>query len=421
MEQTTDLISQYKDLFIAKQTSAAKTNSVLSGIHEAGLNEFTRLGFPDKKNEKYKYANLAPVFDAALKKQDSGSEKLISPVLKNAYTIILENGKFLSSDIKDKVIVSSISQAAEQNHELVLQHLSKYSANEDGLVALNTMFFNDGLFLHIPKSVTLKKPVQIINTHFNTLSQTRNLMIVDENCQADIYFFDLSENNENSLSHSVTEIVVGAESRINISRIQKFEEAHQAVTHTFINQHQHSVVKTLQVSLDGLLIRNNLNVELKGQGCEHKHQNLFIADKSHNTDNYTFINHAVPNCSSDQLIKGILKDKATGVFNGKILVSKDAQKTYAYQKNNNLILDPEAKMNTRPQLEIYADDVKCSHGATVGQLNTEALFYMRARGIGEKAARLLLIQGFANEIIESIVNEECREIVRDWVMKKLEF
>jgi Fe-S cluster assembly protein SufD len=220
-------------------------------------------------------------------------------------------------------------------------------------------------------------------------------------------------------TNSLTEIYAGRNARIDFSRMQNENSFSSQIAHTFIHQEENSVVTSNTISLHGGLIRNNFFVRLDGYGCESNLYGLFLGDDNQHIANFTLVNHAMPHCTSSQLFKGILDDKATGAFNGKIFVSKDAQKTQAYQKNNNLLLSPDARMNTKPHLEIYADDVKCSHGATIGRLDYDALFYLRSRGIGEKEARQLLMYAFADEIISKIQIGLLRDRISELVDKRL--
>lgn len=417
METEKEIIELYKSKFLSEKKG---TIAVIDKLREDALNDLLRLGFPDKKSEKYKYSFLLPLFENPPVNSTVRypSQKINIPLL-DAYNILLNNGSFNSTNINPYFKAGSIKVAIIEGESIIIEHLFKYAVNEDGFIALNTMFFDDGFWIHIPPKMVLDKPIQLINSNPSGATQRRNLIVIDKDVEVEINLFDFSANDENTFNQNVTEIIVGQGARLSLTMVQNFGNQHHQISHVFIHQLRQSSVNTNIVSLAGPLIRNNIYVILNEQGAEHKHNNLFIADQNSHVDNYTFINHAKPFCNSNQLIKGILKDKATGAFNGKILVSRDAQKTVAFQKNNNLLLDSQAVMNTRPQLEIYADDVKCSHGATVGQLDNEALFYMRSRGIGEQTARALLIRGFANEILESISNEPCKEILMNWVMSKL--
>ena len=265
--------------------------------------------------------------------------------------------------------------------------------DQEGLVALNSAFSLDGIFVYVPKNVVVKKPIQIINISLSEndlLIQHRNLFVLEENSEAQVIVCDHSLSPKRFLTNQVLEVYNGANSRFDFTRLQNEHLGTAQITHTYLQQERNSYVSYKNITLHGGVIRNNLNVRLNDEGCENNSLGLYFLDQGQHIDNYTLIDHAKPNSISNQLYKGILDDYSTGAFNGKILVRPDAQKTLAYQANNNILLTDDAKMNSKPQLEIYADDVKCSHGATVGQLDENALFYLRSRGINYNEARLML-------------------------------
>jgi Fe-S cluster assembly protein SufD len=295
-------------------------------------------------------------------------------------------------------------------------------SSEDGLVALNTLFAQDGVFIHIPKNTVLGKPLQIINISYsfkNLRIFRRNLIVADENSQARIIICDHTLCKRSYLTNSLTELYVNENSFIDYSKIQNENNLSTQISNTFINQKQNSNVTTNTISLHGGLIRNNVFVSMNGEGSENNLYGLYLCDQQQHVANFTNVRHEKPHCKSNQLFKGILDDKATASFNGKIYVSPDAQKTEAFQRNNNILLSDDAKIYTKPHLEIYADDVKCSHGATVGQLDNEALFYIKTRGISEKEAKYLLMYAFANEIISKISVPYLKERIIDLVDKRL--
>jgi Fe-S cluster assembly protein SufD len=289
-------------------------------------------------------------------------------------------------------------------------------------VALNTLFAQDGVFVYIPRKTVLDKPLQIINlSHsFNNLRITRrNLIIADDHASAGIVVCDHTLCNRSYLANSLTEVFVGENTALAYDRLQNENSLSTQINHLFVHQLGGSRFSSNSISLHGGLIRNNFYVGQHGEHCETNLNGLFLCDDNQHVANYVLVDHASPHGVSNQLFKGILDGNATGAFNGKIMVRKDAQKIQAYQKNNNLLLSSAARMNTKPHLEIYADDVKCSHGATVGQLDSEAMFYLRSRGIGEKEARHLLMYAFANEIVSRISIPVLKERIIDLVDKRL--
>jgi len=268
----------------------------------------------------------------------------------------------------------------------------------------------------------LKKPVQVVNlvdSEEDTFNQHRNLIIVEENAEFTLIICDHTLSPRKFLTNAVSEIYVGENSHFNIIRVQNEHNNACKITHTFIHQERNSQASSNNITLHGGLVRNSTYHFLGGEGAECNSFGLFLADKWQHVDNFVNVDHAFPNCTSNQLFKGVLDEMSTGAFNGRIYVAPDAQGTLAYQKNNNILLTDDAKMDTKPQLEIYADDVKCSHGATIGQLDDNALFYMQSRGIDKRQARLMLMFGFAHEVIQNIQVEALRERMDNLVMQRL--
>jgi Fe-S cluster assembly protein SufD len=310
----------------------------------------------------------------------------------------------------------------EQYPDLVNAHLGKQALVSDSYIALNTAFSRDGFFLYAPKGATMDKPIQIINVLLSDeelMIQQRNLYILEPGSNVSIVVCDHSLSAQKFLSNSVTEIEVGENAFLDYSNIQNEHNDSVQLTHTYIHQQANSTVRSMVISLHGGVIRNNLNIKLDGEGCDTHAYGLLLTDTKQHVDNFVFIDHAKPHCTSNQMYKGVLDDESTGAFTGRILVSRDAQKTLAYQKNSSLLLTNDARMNAKPQLEIYADDVKCSHGATIGQLDDEALFYLRSRGIGVDEARLMLMNAFALEILNEIKIEPLKLRMNELIEKRL--
>jgi Fe-S cluster assembly protein SufD len=316
-----------------------------------------------------------------------------------------------------------MAEAARQYPDLLKKHYSRYADyKKDGLVALNTAFAQDGTFVFIPKGAGYDRAVQVVNILLSPedlFVQHRNLIIVEDQAMARVVVCDHSLSAHHFLTNTVTEIYVGENARLDYLKLQNEHNNSSQLSSSFVHQEKNSQAIFNTVTLHGGLIRNNINIRLNGEGAENKTLGLFLADRKQHVDSYTFVDHAVPNCTSNQNFKGILDEQATGAFTGRILVRPQAQKTRAYQANNNIMLTNEARMNTKPQLEIYADDVKCSHGATVGQLDENALFYMQTRGISKKDARLLLMSAFGSEILKEVQVEPLRERLADLVDKRL--
>ena len=377
-------------------------------------------GFPDKKNEKYKYTFLTPLFEKPFAETSARVHSDISlslPFLSNGPAVFLVNGAFFSSR-QLPFPCESIRTASSHHPDVLHRHLGKYT-DDDAFVLMNASFFREGLFLHIPPSTRLQQPVMIHSHYAAERTETRHLIVVEDNSEVTFCFFENSANDVSSLSHGVAEMYVGKNSRVHLIKVQQHNENHRNIFHTYIHQEEGSQMDSFFVSLQGGLIRNNFQLTMAGPHAEHRHYGLLVAAANHVADHYTFVKHETPACFSNQLIKEIIKDNATGIFYGKIYVCPHAQKTEAYQRNDNLLLDSGAVVNARPQLEIYADDVKCSHGDTVGYFADESLFYLRSRGIPEAEAIRLLVQGYASEIINQIQPEECRNWLEEQILLTL--
>jgi Fe-S cluster assembly protein SufD len=318
--------------------------------------------------------------------------------------------------------MGSLKAASEQYPELVNAHLGKQAPVGDSYIALNTAFSRDGFFLYAPKGATMDKPIQIINVFLSDeelMVQQRNLIILEPGSDVKIVVCDHTLSPQKFLSNSVTEVEVGENAFFDYFNVQNEHNEAVHVSHTYIHQQANSNARSMVITLHGGIIRNNLKINLDGQGADAHAFGLYLTDTKQHVDNFVFIDHAKPHCTSNELFKGVLDDQSTGAFTGRILVERDSQKTLAYQKNSNLLLTNEARMNSKPQLEIYADDVKCSHGATVGQLDEEALFYLRSRGIPETEARLMLMYAFAIEILDEIKIEPLKLRMQELIEKRL--
>ncbi|HOF21456.1 MAG TPA: Fe-S cluster assembly protein SufD, partial [Bacteroidales bacterium] len=321
------------------------------------------------------------------------------------------------------VLIGSLNEASKLFSDQIEKHYGKYvNGNSDGLVYLNTALASDGVFIYVPEGVEPDKPIQIINlveSDDDIFNQHRNLVIVEKNASVTLIICDHTLSPRKFLTNAVTEVYVGENSHFDIIRVQNEHNNAAKITHTFIHQERNSHASSNNITLHGGLVRNSTHHYLGGERAECNSYGLFLADKFQHVDNFVNVIHAQPYCTSNQLFKGILDDMATGAFNGRIFVDKNAQGTLAYQKNNNILLNDDARMDTKPQLEIYADDVKCSHGATVGQPDNDALFYLQSRGIGRHEARLMLMFGFAHEVIENIRVEALRDRIDSLVMQRL--
>lgn len=370
-------------------------------------------GIPNNKNEEYKYCNL----EAALRKdfktitnKFNAVSKVDSHKLNGCYNIVVVNGEY-SESLSDKVSEVKIETL---NNPAVKPHITKYAnVNSDALVAVNTAFSSNGLYIEIKQAV--KKPLHIINivsVKENSFINPRQLVVLGKSAELTLIETFISENNSAKIfQNHLSEIVIGENAKLFSYRLQNEDENSVQVNSVHANVKRYGNYVTNTFTFNGSIVRNNLNIVLEDDLCEAHLHGLFISSGSRLIDNHTLVDHQKPNCQSNELYKGIAKDKSTGVFNGKIFVRKDAQKTNAYQSSKNILLSDDATINTKPQLEIYADDVKCSHGTSTGKVDPAALFYLKARGIGDESARKLLLQAFAGEVIEKIEIEELKDKV----------
>ena len=429
-----ELLEKYKNIFQENETSLNSSLQNVRNIRKLALDDFLKTGFPTKKDEKYKYTNIEHEFNNSNKFDLKSSDFNFNmddvfhcdvPNLQTD-TITLINGKYAEKEklttYENGLIIGSLKEASEKLPDLFQKYFSKSTENADVISKINTAFSIDGIFIYVPRNLVIEKPIQIINMMSGTEDLTanpRNLFICEPNSQLKLVVCDHTLSANKFLSNSVTEIFANENAIFDIYNLQNQHNASTNITSLFIKQKRNSIVNAGLFTLHGGLTRNNVNVSMDEEHCENNLYGLYIADRSQHVDNYVNIEHSKPNCNSKQLFKGILDDVSTGAFNGRILVAKDAQHTQAFQRNNNILLSNEAKINAKPQLEIYADDVKCSHGATVGRLDENAMFYMRSRGISEKEARLLLMFGFAYEVIKEIKVEAIRERIDEMVDKRL--
>ena len=409
-------------------------HSDLHIIRTNALKNFENKGFPTKKEEAWKYTSLNSILKndfSVFPKNENAVE--LSDVKKyflheiDTYKLVFVDGvfnSFLSSTTHDGLDICLMSSAfTKPKYKKVIDHYFNKIANKnESLTALNTAFANEGAYIHIPKNKIVDKPIEIM--YFSTgietmLVQPRNLIVVEENAQVQIMERHQSMNENAVLTNSVTEIFAQKHAIVDYYKIQNDNLLANLIDNTFVSQKQESTVSVNTFSFGGNLIRNNLNFYHFGEHIVSNLNGITIIGNSQHVDHYTLVQHATPNCESHQDYKGIFSDKSTGVFNGKIFVEKEAQKTNAFQKSNNILLSDKATINAKPQLEIFADDVKCSHGCTIGQLDETALFYMQQRGIPKKEAKALLMYAFSNAVIESIKIPELKQRITKIIATKL--
>ncbi len=413
-----------------------KTNGIIKDIRSNAFETFKKAGIPHIKLEDWRFTNIIdsikPEYIQHFKRpiKEIKFDDIFKCDVPKLETILIEmiNGWYSNYNeplhvLEDGVIVGSFAEGLKKFPDIFEKHYARYANdNRNGLISLNTATANDGVFIYVPDNVIAKKSVQIVNMVYSNkdlLINQRNLFVIGKNSQIKIVVCDHSMFFNSSFVNSFTEIVANENSIVDHYKLQNYSNVTSQYTSTDIIQDSGSKVSSNTFTLHGGFTRNDVKVSLNGRHSEINLNGLYLMDRKQHVDNNTFIEHAVPECLSNEKYKGILDDEAKGVFSGKIYVKKDAQKTTAYQLNKNMLLKDTATINTKPQLEIYADDVKCSHGAAVGQLDPEAMFYLRSRGISINEARMLLMYAFANEIINEITIEPLRERIDDLVAKRL--
>lgn len=435
--QNRAITKEYVNLFKTNRNLIFKsTPGYINTIRKEALSKFEIKGIPNNKVENYKYTNLEPYFRNTYNKSfiPRKIDFDINDIFKcdipelNSHIVILINGFYYDMahpvrEVDKGIILGSFAEGAKTYPDLFKKHYSQYALYEnEGLVALNTAFAQDGLFIYIPDNTVLERPVQVINLMMsdeNIMAQYRNLIITGKNSQANIIICDHTLSHHKFLTNSVTEIFADKNTTLDCYKVQNEHNESAQVSNTYIYQEATSNTSFSTFTLHGGLVRNNMYVELHGEGSESMISGLYLTDKGQHVDSFTYIDHRAPHGTSNQLFKGVLNEFATAAFNGKIMVRPGAQKTIAYQKNNNILLTNDVKMHSKPQLEIYADDVKCSHGATSGRLDEDALFYLRSRGISQGEAKLLLMQAFAKEVIDYLKVKPLQERIGNLVNKRL--
>jgi Fe-S cluster assembly protein SufD len=410
-------IPLYEDLlsgFISSHVIDEDVNVQLARIK--GFESFKKSGFPTRKNEDWKYTNVTPFLQEhyhinGIAKQAVISTELLQQAIipsLDCYQLVLLNGQLQTNtnELPAFIKVKSIREAQE-NVNLIKYFGKNTDVDTFHFAALNTALFSDGLFIEIDAKAVLDKPLHIVHAFTapaNLFIQPRHLIVVHSMASLSIIESVVSDNLSSKIFiNSLTEVVVEENAFFDHYVLQTAQRRARLVHQTDVSQKRHSVYSNYTFSMPKAdLIRNNLNVALNDNQTETHLYGLYLGEEEQLIDNHSFINHKMADCNSNEIYKGVLLDKATGVFNGKVYVQQDAQKTNAFQQNNNLLLSNKATINTKPQLEIFADDVKCSHGATVGQLSKEAMFYLQSRGIGEEGARALLVNAFAFDVTEKI-------------------
>ncbi len=402
-------------------------------VRKEAIEKFSQLSFPTTHDEDWRFTNIAPL----LKYNFEPSSKVNAAFhqIKNYIfeiskknVLVFINGYF-SHELskiersKDGIILDSLSNQLENGSQVVNRHLGKYAKHSEQIfTALSTAFTRDGAFVYVPDNKIIEEPIQILfitsTGGKNILSQPRNLYVTGKNAQVSIVERYLSLDEGIYFTNVVTEIYAGENSTIDHIKLQEENLNAFHISRTEVDQEKGSSFNSYSFSFGGEIARHDINTRFNDEGGESSLNGLFLLTGNQLYDTHSLIDHAKPNCTSHEKYKGILDDTSHGVFNGKVIVRRDAQKTNAFQENKNIILSNGALINTKPQLEIFADDVKCSHGATIGQLDADAMFYLKSRGIGEENAKSILIHAFASDVIRTIKIEEVKKYLEEVLVKR---
>lgn len=416
-------------------------NSPIHDIRSKSIKRFEKIGFPDKKDEYWKYTPIKKILNEQLtifkKKRhliefDKVKDFFLSGI--ESYKIVFVDGMYdplwseTTHEGSDICILSSVLES-EKYSEHILKYYNKLIDKDESFSLLNSSFSKEGAFIHIPKNIDLDKPIEII--HINSggetslMLQPRNLIVLEKSSKAQIiesHYSLISKNSmisTDTLTNTLTEIHVEENANLDYYKIQNDLDTSSIIDNTYINQKKNSVASCHTFSFGGNIVRNNLNFFQNGKNINSILKGVTILGSNQHTDHHTLVHHLSPNCDSYQEYKGIYNDKSTGVFNGKVVVDRIAQKINAFQQNNNLLMGDNSSVNAKPQLEIFADDVKCSHGCTIGQLDKSALFYLKTRGITENDAKGLLTYAFANNVLENVKMQVLKLKIKKIIAKKI--
>lgn len=428
---------QYKEIFVEHRGLIdSKSAPVLNAMRDKAFEVFSAKGFPTKREEDYLYTDISAAFEP-----DYGMNINRLPLKGNPYFAFKCNVPNLGTNLyymlndvfsadylpqmeyPKGVFVGSLKEFAEKHPEVCAKYYGKVANLDDdhSIAAFNTMYAQDGFVVYVPKNVVVETPIQVMNvlkSTMNSIVTRRYLVIVEENAQARILTCDHAMDDMEYLVTQVNEIYAGRNAVVDFYELEENSASVTRFASTFIDQEESSNVLVNNLTLKSGVTRNNYRVTLNGENAEAYVCGLVISDEQQKVDNFVYMDHAKPHCQSTQLFKYVLQEESVGAFCGRIVVEKDAQKTMAYQTNNNLCTSPNARMYSKPQLEIYADDVKCSHGLTTGQLDEEALFYMRSRGIQETEAKLMLTQAFTADVLDHVRIPALKDKLADLVDKR---
>lgn len=427
---------QYIELYTqARDMLNAHSSAVMNAVRDTAFEDFKCQGFPSRKVERYKYTSMDKLFAPNYGVNVNRVEFPVNPYsvfscdvpnLSTSLYFVVNDSFYKKAlpkvGLPEGVEVMSLKDAADERPELVGKYYGQIAkTSEDAVTALNTMLAEDGLFIHVGKNVKADRAIQVVNilrSDVDLMVNRRVLIVMDEGAEAKLLFCDDSADDRNFLGTQVIEAYVGENASLDLYCLEETHAKNTRVSNVYIEQQANSRVNHNVITLRNGITRNRLDLVFKGEGAECWCNGCVIADKSQHVDNNTLIDHQVGHCDSHELYKYVVDDDAIGAFAGRVLVRHDSQKTTSDERNQNLVMTKRARMYTQPMLEIYADDVKCSHGSTVGQLNDAAMFYMQQRGIDEHEAKLLLEFAFIGEVIDQIKLEPLRDRLHQLVEKR---
>lgn len=427
---------QYIELYTqARDMLNAHSSAVMNAVRDTAFEDFKRQGFPSRKVERYKYTSMDKLFAPNYGVNVNRVEFPVNPYsvfscdvpnLSTSLYFVVNDSFYKKAlpkvGLPEGVEVMSLKDAADERPDLIARYYGKIAkTSKDAVTALNTMLAEDGLFIHVGKNVKADRAIQVVNilrSDVDLMVNRRVLIVMDEGAEAKLLFCDDSADDRNFLGTQVIEAYVGENASLDLYCLEETHDKNTRVSNVYIEQQANSRVNHNVITLRNGITRNRLDLVFKGEGAECWCNGCVIADKSQHVDNNTLIDHQVGHCDSHELYKYVVDDDAIGAFAGRVLVRHDSQKTTSDERNQNLVMTKRARMYTQPMLEIYADDVKCSHGSTVGQLNDAAMFYMQQRGIDEHEAKLLLEFAFIGEVIDQIKLEPLRDRLHQLVEKR---
>ena len=427
---------QYIDLYNETQGMIKQHScDVLNKVRDKAFEDFKRQGFPTKKMERYKYTDISKLFAPDYGLNLQRLKMPINPYEEfkcdvpdlNTSLYFVVNDQFYTDQLpkpqlNDGIVVDSFLNVLKTHSEIITKHYAKLADTaKDALTAFNTMLAQDGLFVYVPKDVKADRTIQVINilrSDVNLMLNRRILIVLEDGAELSMLFCDDSADDRKFLATQVIEAYVGNNAKLELNCLEETHLKNVRISNVYIDQQKNSRVSHNIITLHNGVTRNKLDLTFSGEGSECFLNGCVVADKHQHVDNNTVINHSVGNCTSNQLYKYVLDDHAVGAFAGLVYVAKDAQKTLSHEVNQNLCASSTAHMYTQPMLEIYADDVQCNHGSTVGQLNDAALFYMQQRGIDKREAKLLLEFAFVNEVIDKMELVPLRDRLHHLVEKR---